>query len=157
AGQVSYRQVTPDSPSDTGERLVSRETGQPIMEPGTDPPRPFSQPYLRASDLSDISRHMTGSPETQMVLTNDGDHLPNTTHFRNEAELEQELSRLQTEGRLPAVIRVHTGDQPFFNDSGGGAAGGSGGWHDLTITGYDPATHRISIDNQWGSGHDRSG
>lgn len=157
AGEVVYRQGTSEAPHDTGERLVRRDTGQPVREPGTPPGAEIREPFLRASDLSDINRRISGSSESDVVFSNAQDGLPDTTHFGNEAELEQHVARLRDEGRLPAVIRVHTGVEPFFSDSGGGSAGGSGGWHDVTITGYDPATHRIAIDNQWGSEHDRGG
>jgi len=54
-------------------------------------------------------------------------------------------------GNFPIIMAVHTNKQPFWADSGGKAAGGSGGWHVITITGYDSCTQVVSIDNQWGS------
>lgn len=60
-------------------------------------------------------------------------------------------------GNLPIVMAVHTNKQPFWADSGGNAAGGSGGWHVITITGYDSGTQVVSVDNQWGSDVDHQG
>jgi len=50
---------------------------------------------------------------------------------------------------------IHTGYEPFFSDSGAASAGGSGGWHFVTITGYDASSGLVSVDNQWGERNDR--
>ncbi|MBX9724843.1 MAG: hypothetical protein K2X81_25785, partial [Candidatus Obscuribacterales bacterium] len=57
----------------------------------------------------------------------------------------------KAEHKMPVIMRVHTGEEPFLHDSGDGKAGGSGGWHVVTITDYDEKTGRAKIDNQWGS------
>ena len=66
------------------------------------------------------------------------------------------LAELKEGKKLPIIIQVHTGMEPFLKDSGGGAAGGSGGWHVVTITGFEPP-NKVAIDNQWGEAKDHTG
>jgi hypothetical protein len=66
--------------------------------------------------------------------------------------LSERLARLQREGKLPVIIGIHSANEPFYSDSSGGEAGGSGGGHVVTVTHFDagpPA--RVAVDNQWGS------
>src|SRR4030095_2705679 len=72
----------------------------------------------------------------------------------SEQELKDELARSKAEKRLPIMIVVNTQNEPFYSDSGAGAAGGSGGWHIGNATDYDPATGKVLIDNQWGESAD---
>lgn len=51
--------------------------------------------------------------------------------------------------RFPIQCFVHTGHEPWRTDSGRGSAPGSGGWHFVTITGYDPVTRTVRVDNTW--------
>src|SRR5262249_14191666 len=166
AGQVRYEQHTPgthaDGSPDSGERLMDYSHTPPgppseIQQPGSDPPQSIDQPMLTAGNVSDISNRITGRSEQDIALANAASHLDHTVTFHNEAEMESTLARLRSEGRLPMVMEVNAANEPFWSDSGGGTAGGAGSWHVVTITDYDPATHRVSIDNQWGEQHDRSG
>ncbi|HEY9870160.1 MAG TPA: hypothetical protein V6D08_13420, partial [Candidatus Obscuribacterales bacterium] len=91
------------------------------------------------------------SPDGQLIKAEDGQ-----IHVGSEAELRQQLLKMKTANppQLPAVIFVHTQNEPFFADSGGGKAGGSGAYHFVTVSDYDPRTGKVSIDNQWGKGSD---
>ncbi len=145
-----YEQVTPvpgTTPA-TGEYLLDTRTGQPLAY----------APQLWSSDFDDISYQISGRRESDFVLTNNPSD-PGGAPFRVESEedLRGTLARMQLEGRLPAIIEVHSQNEPFWGDSGHGAAGGSGGWHVVTVTDFDPATNRVSIDNQWGESHDHLG
>ncbi len=68
---------------------------------------------------------------------------------KSEAEMKEALAKLKREGKLPVVIAVDTNNEPFRTDSGGGAAGGSGGDHVVTITDFDENTGVAKIQNQW--------
>src|SRR5262249_36668674 len=69
--------------------------------------------------------------------------------MKSEQEFQKTLADAKHNGKLPVVILVHCSQEPFFTDSGGGAAGGSGGWHAVTITDFDPETAKADIPNQW--------
>ena len=49
---------------------------------------------------------------------------------------------------------MDTNNEPFFNDSGRGTAGGSGDAHFVTITDYDEKTGNVYVDNQWNKAAD---
>lgn len=77
---------------------------------------------------------------------------------KSEKEFEDQIKDAKEHGKLPMVVKVHTGNEPFYTDSGAGAAGGSGGWHVVTIRDYQegpPA--KLKIDNQWGTDVDHTG
>lgn len=67
----------------------------------------------------------------------------------NKADFEKEL----TQGPWPKIITVHSTQDPFWQDSGYGSAGGAGGrtgaWHVVVATGYDARTKSLAIDNSW--------
>lgn len=73
-------------------------------------------------------------------------------YIRDEKHLNDTLAKFKKEGRLPMIVQVHTGAEPFRSDSGGG----HGGQHVVTITDYDPGSPgpppvapSVKIDNQW--------
>src|SRR5262249_23807100 len=72
-------------------------------------------------------------------------------HVHSDEEMKQALAQLKQEGKLPVIISVNTGNEPFWTDSGAGAAGGSGGGHVVTVTDYDEKTGIATMQNQWGS------
>jgi hypothetical protein len=78
------------------------------------------------------------------------------TRFDSVDELRRELESAVDQHRLPVILKVNTGQEPFFTDSGGGAAGGSGGAHVVCVTGFNRETGEVQIDNQWGSGSDHT-
>src|SRR4029453_8409880 len=57
---------------------------------------------------------------------------------------------------LPIIVEVNTQNEPFYTDSGAGAAGGSGSWHLLLVREFDPDTGKVQIDNQWGEAVDHN-
>lgn len=73
----------------------------------------------------------------------------NVVHVKNEQEMKDVLKKLKDEGKLPVTINVNTNHEPFWTDSKGGDAGGSGGPHVVTVTDYDPDTGKCTVQNQW--------
>ncbi len=73
----------------------------------------------------------------------------NVVHVHNEQEMRDTLKKLKEEGKLPVCINVDTNNEPFWTDSKGGDAGGSGGPHVVTVTDYDPDTGKCTVQNQW--------
>lgn len=49
--------------------------------------------------------------------------------------------------RFPIQAWVHTEHEPWRTDSG--RQPGAGGWHVVTILGYNPTTGRLDVDNTW--------
>ncbi len=77
------------------------------------------------------------------------------TQFNDLNEFQKLIEKAKKEHRLPLIMAVDTRNEPFYSDSGRGAAGGAGGGHVVTITDYIPGPPgKISFDNQWGSWRD---
>ena len=155
-GSIRYEQRAPVpgmTPPDTGERLVDYSRNPPqVVVDGEG--KPLHQPGLYPQNITEISNQITGKKERDMVITNvnqaSGD---SSITVGSEQALKDALAKAKE--RMPIIILVHTGNEPFFTDSGRGAAGGSGGWHVVNITDYDAANALVSVDNTWGDDKDR--
>lgn len=67
---------------------------------------------------------------------------------RDEKQLAIALAKLSEEGRLPIIVGVYTGTEPFNTDANN--AGARGGKHVINVTGFKPGSPpTVSIDNQW--------
>ncbi|MBI4534237.1 MAG: hypothetical protein HY711_09870 [Candidatus Melainabacteria bacterium] len=169
-GQIHYEQIreihpwradTDDShKDDSGERLWdwSKRPPQEVTDKdGT----PIRVPNLTEDDLVEVNNAITGETTDDVVIAHREDYSgegKRTTKIDTEDDLTQRLAQLQRDGRLPVIVRVQTGNEPFYTDSGAGAAGGSGGAHVVTITDYQPGPPpKVSVDNQWWKSSDRLG
>ncbi len=156
-GKLKYEQneVKPGTnPPETGERLVDTSTTPPttIMSDWKNN-TPMRGPELKDGAIAETSDKISGKNDTVYLGHDkavDGDKSKITT-FENEEQMKEALAKAKAEHKMPVIMRVHTGEEPFLHDSGDGKAGGSGGWHVVTITDYDEKTGRAKIDNQWGS------
>src|SRR5205823_4641265 len=72
--------------------------------------------------------------------------LRNTVRFHSTAQLQQTLHKLKADGSLPALIRVHTANEPFYK--------ADGDWHLINVMDFDAANGKTSISNQWGASSD---
>jgi len=155
-GSIRYEQRPPVpgmTPPDTGERLVdySRNPPQVVVDgQGT----PVQRPNLYPDAITEISNQITGKNEKDMVIVNKALSANSAVNVGSEKDLQDALAKAKVEGRMPIIIYVHTSNEPFFSDSGEGAAGGSGGWHVVNITDYDAANALVSVDNEWGESAD---
>jgi LysM repeat protein len=155
AGGMRYEQIQNPTPPDTGERLYDTTTNPPTLV--------SQQPDITDDGIVRVNNRLTGDTGNGAMIDHSeyvyGDRRGVDT-VNNEQELNDKI-RAAAEAhppRLPLIIGVHTGNEPFLHDSGGGTAGGSGGGHVVTVTGYEagpPA--RVHVDNQWGEGVDYQG
>lgn len=125
----SYRESPPTRPEDRANRSqVFDDNGKLIGD--------FQG--LTARQIQDQITRLTG--DRGVVITSP----------RDEADLRRQLQELKERGQLPALIVVDANHPTFSmqpNHTGGR-------WHMIAINDYDPATGKVTIDNQWGSGHD---
>jgi hypothetical protein len=153
-GQIVYEQI-PNKRS-----RFSGDTGERVMDYNVTPPREttkYSQgPSLSVSDLTDISNQITGKTEKDFVFENKVHAGRDTITVSSPQELETAILDAQKNGKLPAFIRVHTGNDPFLTDQGGWFSRQRGVWHVVSVTNYDQKSKKVSIDNQWGGSSDRA-
>ena len=151
AGTVEYRQGKPDenaTPPTSGEVLIDKRTGQPIKDGGKE----MQAPGLNDDQIVDTYNQISDHQDSGFYICNkdnisgDGKEV---TQIGSEAELKAKIEEAQKNGKLPIILGVNSGQEPFYSDSHGGAAGGSGGGHVVTITGIDK-DGKVQVENQWG-------
>lgn len=159
---IKYVQHEPENTDDTGERQIDNSSGSPVERKPSDfeqiwedeSPTKFRRPDLADSEIVDIGNRITGDTDRSwyVIYGKDGDG--KVARASSKEELASKIRRAYDTGNLPLVIGVNTGNQPFRAD--GGSSGPSGGWHVVTITGYenDVPGGAVKIDNQWGTGDD---
>lgn len=161
-GSVEYRQGPPrpdaKPPNDSGEVLVDKKTGEPIKDAEGDP---IQYPALEDGHLTDTYNDITGAdpPEAALVIANDGyvyGDGKNVTKIQTYQDLQRAVEQAAEPppGKFPIILKVNTGKEPFFSATDESKAGGLGGPHFITISGYDKDTGEVKVDNQWGSGAD---
>lgn len=152
--RVIYDQTTPNLSAqavDTGERLYTVAPAA-LLPKGT-------TPGLSNHETVEAYELLTGDREIDVILEHtansaDPDMVYCVGKFSNMDEFARKLALCKRKGRLPVLLALHTGNQPFFEDSGNGTAGGSGGWSVVTVTDYNEKEQLVEIDNQWGSQSD---
>lgn len=167
-GDWRYEQHKPDytaKPPDNGERLMDySETPPKEMElslweeyiEGREESE-LHAPGLSDEEIVDIDTELNGEQKSWYIRHGEDGDDGKVSEVESEKELQDKIAQAKAEGKLPIVVKVHTGNEPFYTDSGAGAAGGSGGWHVVTIRDYQegpPAM--VKIDNQWGSSVDHN-
>jgi len=112
-----------------------------------------SEPFkgLTSAETARMHSLITGSDKSVVLAhkddINDGETGVET--FKSTEELTAKLKEWKEQGRLPAIVSVHTGNPPFNSRDGGG--------HVVNVTDYDEKTGTVKVDNQWGSESDHVG
>jgi LysM repeat protein len=156
---VQYRQgdIDPNNASkftDFGERLVKKSTGEPIMnKDGTIAHAAGDVITDRA--LIQIDNEISGAKSyPNWMIGNEHSPIPAASAQQMSQLIKDALDR----GDGPIILRVHTSNPPFWEDSGaglaGGAGGGKGGWHFVAVDGY--TANGFNVDNSWGSKSDHA-
>lgn len=154
-----YDQVrTAPNSGDNGERLWDTSKTPPEEVTSGNPPKPVRSPGLPTGDLVDIYKKVTGQDILAFQSDVYGGRDNRVINVNSPAELAEKLAEAKKAGRLPAIILVNTAVEPLWGDSGGGAAGGSGGAHVITVTDFEPGPPpKVNVDNQWNTGVDYQG
>lgn len=166
---VRYEQRKPDDESGTtGETLWDYSKNPPKGEEVMgDDGKPARQPQEASTidALVEINEQITGKHETGWAFEGPYGGSLDSHKATSPEDLAAKMKQAIDNGEGPLVLRVHTGNQPFWGDSGHGAAGGSGGagggWHIVAIDGYTPSTKPgglpdFKLNNQWGSYSDHA-
>ncbi len=147
-------------PVASGDRLIDHSTTPPvtIMQNWKDGV-PLTSPNLDDRALVDVPNMITGRKDAVLLENEHGTFRDHTgaVVFKSEEEMVADLTKAKDGKKFPVILAVHAGQEPFLHDSGNGAAGGSGGWHVVTVTDFDEATGKVQLDNQWGSAADHQG
>ncbi len=144
---LTYIEGRPTGQGDTGERLVKSNGAYARDNQGNE----LHQPFLDCRAMITIGREL--GIKTPFLIANQSADAASGMLVGSEKQLGERLQALQGEGRLPAVIFVHSGNKLFTGSYG---EGGSGGWHVITVDNYDAKTGTVHISNQWGSANDRT-
>jgi len=142
----------------SGDIMVDIETGKPLTDPITGSVKEFNGLY--APEIVEVYKQLMGASKSNEDWLLDPNYPTSDTTdgiktFASPEELSGILKELKQQGQFPYPIHVDTRMAPFWADSSGGLAGGSGGAHVLNIADYNPVTNSVLIDNQWASYNDR--
>lgn len=113
-------------------------------------------PNLTSEQLVDVHNRIINTNSTDFMLVNRAIAAPSGSRAIDSVQdLEGAIRLLKQQNRLPAIVTVHTGHEPFYTASGAGTAGGSGGWHVVTVgdifQGSDGKCY-VTVFSNWGSG-----
>lgn len=153
-GQLRYEQHDPvPGVRGGGEKLMDYSTTPPT-EKGTSPGVTVGNLH----NLRDVYKQITGVEERENILGHENfvtDTSDAVKRISSEEELTAYLTQAKADGKFPVTVAVETTNEPFWSDSGGGVAGGSGGGHVLNITDFEPGPPgKVAIDNSWGTDDD---
>lgn len=141
------------------EKSSGGKTGEYIENTSVNPPQRFTlkrgdadAPQLDVDELIYINEQITGKREDDLILErNSYSKKKGVVSVDSPADLRSTLTRLKNENKFPCLLIVDAAMPPFGSDANRFAR------HAVTITDYDPATDRISVDNQYGSKQDLTG
>lgn len=106
---------------------------------------------LSAAEVANLDYRYTGE-RNNVISRKDSGIAGDIETVNNLKELEDQLSALKRQGRLPVIIDVDASRYPFSDPTIGwiirGLSDNTG--HVVSITDYDPKTGMVSISNQWG-------
>jgi hypothetical protein len=157
-GQMRYEHRDPVPGSGNKDEVMVDYSKNPKGDVVDDSPG-----FTTANDgsLRDIYQSITGIHETGTVVGSDSyltDRSDAVKRVHTEQEFNDYLAQCKKDGKFPVAIALDTTSEPFWTDSGNGAAGGSGGGHILTVTDYTPGNPpKVDVDNSWGSRVDHQG
>jgi hypothetical protein len=141
----SYVQRQSTGAGDTGERLLN-SYGQPIKDSSG---HYMDQPGLDCRAMAEIGSKLVGIKGT-FLIANEATHPGDGVAVGSEQQLQSTLMKVLHEGH-PAVLFVHSGNKLFTGKYGLGG----GGWHVVTVDGYDPSSGKFHLANQWGKDNDQ--
>lgn len=160
---LKYEQFEPDTNgSKSGEGLF--DYAEVVAGKASEPKLITNKPELFDDDLAALSNMITGRDEKGIVLAHTGEGRGSDEligRFDSAEKFQEKLLLLKQQKLLPVSLRVDSDSDPFYTDSDFGKAGGSGGWHQVTIYNFEPANANkpayVDVDNTWGSKADRFG
>ncbi len=154
-GDLRYTQERPTSYRDSGERVRDYSTNPPTLI--------GDNPYEAAmfDGMLKINTLITGrfEPEAFMVHRDAQPQGSTVTPFDTKEEFEARIAAAKESGGLPIILGVHSNNPPFFDTESRyplRVDHATQDGHIVLVTGYDPVTHTVTYDNQWGNGQDHS-
>jgi hypothetical protein len=131
---------------------------------------PSNQAFLnasrRSSSITSLYCQIVGDKDRPAMIQGNPQPKPypelkQLIYCETEDQLHSVLERLKSNKQLPIMAGIHTSQEPFWTDSGEGAAPGAGGEkggrHMVVIMDYDVARKLVAVDNSWGRKVDRLG
>lgn len=140
-----YRQEAPTNTRDTGERLYD-ERNRPVMEEAGGRRVAVQQPSLTDNEIGQLGQRLTN--ERSYLLTHSS--MPGGDGVRSissEAQFQDVIEASIRDQQLPLTIGVDA-NHPSFR--GNGLPGNRGQLHAVSLTGYNPATRQLTIEDPRG-------
>jgi YD repeat-containing protein len=152
-GDLRYELHTSGKKGDTGERIRNAATGGFLKDKEG---KTIGSPDIGTEKLEPIYHQLTGKHEDFVIANASLDRFDKSQSdktFSTESDFLRMLRARNISEANPLVTEINCNVRPFYEDSGRGIAGGSGGQHELSITGIfrgGDGQWYANIDNQWG-------
>ncbi len=124
---------------DAGERLINVNLNPPAAV--------LANPGIRVRHLFGINEQITGGAESGFIIENSVYGATDTIHVSSPKELHAALLGVKAAGNLPALLRVHTANEPFHRRPGN--------WHFINVVDVPADSDKVQISNQVGKASDR--
>ncbi len=153
-GNLRYTQERATNPKDSGERVRDYSITPPelVADSPTD--------AAMFNGMIDINTMITGRREADSFLSHKDSMTAddsNASSFSTKQEFEAKLLELKNAGKFPVVLGVHADNKPFYDKGPHSVLHANQvlqDGHVVLVTGYDPKTHKVTYDNQWGNSQD---
>ncbi|CAN5645330.1 hypothetical protein BH10CYA1_BH10CYA1_14310 [soil metagenome] len=149
-GQITFLKGKPGHPFDNGGLIYNGDSPLLTAE------GKFGSPIMTTRYLSKINTEIYGYEEMPFCIERSHERasLANVETISSAAELGSLLEQMGPRD-LPAVVLVHTSGRHFNASRWRRALGLGGGWHNVSISDYDPANRMVKFANSWGAKFDR--
>lgn len=143
-GKIAFRQ--------NDRRPEAIDMGEIVLDFSVHPPAEKKFTGLFVSDILRMNKLVTGDDEPELVLWK-ARALGGRQYgkpFTNETEMENALREAKSNGKLPAVIYVYSGNDPLWQDAPNNNDGGRGDGHYINVTDVHPGEPTtVEIDSTW--------
>lgn len=134
----------------SGRPTATNRTGETVTYEDGSPKGDGAYHGIHLVDMTKVEKRLTG--ESNFAISSKTIHeQEDVARVGSTEELKGQLQAMKDAGKLPAVIQVDVND-PIFGGTGDPATKGK--WHVVSVTGYDAATGKVTISNQWGQAND---
>lgn len=165
-GSLYFKQEAPDGGSDHGERICKQINGTEYVlgkrMNGNGVVADFNGPNMYEDRFLDVYHQLSGEIPSGRMLAHQDKYVGDRSRFKalggvsidSEGNLEQALAG----AHFPVIVKLNTGlvelrkreqDRLDRGEDRSGVTRPAGGEHVLLVTGYDPQSKTVSVDNSW--------
>ncbi|MGD9684996.1 MAG: hypothetical protein AB7W16_27840 [Candidatus Obscuribacterales bacterium] len=170
-GSLYFKQEAPDGGSDHGERICKQVNGTEYVlgkrMNGNGAVSNFDGPSMYEDRFLDVYHQLSGEIPSGRMLAHKDKYVGDRSRFKAlggvSIDSEGDLEKTLAGAHFPVIVKLNTGltelrkreqDHLDRGEDRSGATRPAGGEHVLLVTGYDPQSKTVSVDNSWSPVYD---